>query len=251
MKKVNKYCKRGFTLIEMLLAIAITMVISGLFITLIVAIKASYYRTYNDDDCADIAAMYAQALENQILYDIQNGVATDTISINSDSILTNTLTTHQITFDQIDNFNRAGTEQKWDIRMVCYFDSDTCEFRYKFYFIDLYVNPGYLCYELEGGFWIPYYAPFTNHNMGSGDEFDPASTGSYDWDYNVSSPTTDYSITITNEGTVDAMGQLQGASMTGGYFRRITNDGLGNMIGDGASDAQVPSSSSSVTITVS
>ena len=63
--------KKGFTLLEMLLAIAITMIIVGLFTTLLVAIRSSYYRAYNDDDCADIAQMYAQALENQVLYDCQ------------------------------------------------------------------------------------------------------------------------------------------------------------------------------------
>ena len=75
MKRSNK---RGFTLVEMLLAIAITLLISGLFVTLIATVRASYYRTYNDNDCADIAAMYAEALENTVLYDVQNGAADNT-----------------------------------------------------------------------------------------------------------------------------------------------------------------------------
>ena len=112
MKRINK---RGFTLIEMLLAIAVTMIICGLFFTLVIAIRSSYYRSYNDDDCADIAQMYGAALENQVLYDIQNGLD-DKIYIDSNGILTNQLGT--ITFDLIDDFNRTSTEQKWDIRMM-------------------------------------------------------------------------------------------------------------------------------------
>ena len=241
---MKRSSKKGFTLIEMLLAIAITLVISGLFITLIVAIKSSYYRTYNDDDCSEIAAMYAESLENTILYDIQNGIS-DTISLDSNSILTNT--NHTINFDAIDNFNRAGTNQKWDIRMVCIWDPTTNELTYKFYFIDLYVNPGYIHYVYQGSFWIPSYPAYQNHNMGSGDEFDPASTGAYDWDYNITSITNPFTLTVVNPGVVSG-GELVGASMTGGYFTRITNDNLGNMIGDGSASAQAPATSSSITI---
>ena len=243
MKRTNKH---GFTLIEMLLAIAITLIISGLFISLIVAIRASYYRTYNDDDCADIAAMYAEALENQILLDIQNN-EDDTISIGTDGILTNTNTNHPLEFDLIDNFNRSSTNQKWDIRMICYYNADTNEFRYQFFFVDKYINPDYLHYVYEGSFWIPYYAPFNSHNMGSGDEYD--GTGNYGWDYNiggVSDP--GFSISISPTTTEDGGGNLV-APMTGGYYTRYANDGMGNMGGvTGTNTGEIPTTSATVTI---
>ena len=56
---MKRASKKGFTLIEMLLAIAITMIISGLFISLIVSIRSSYYRSYNDVDCSDIGIFYS------------------------------------------------------------------------------------------------------------------------------------------------------------------------------------------------
>ena len=244
MKRTNKH---GFTLIEMLLAIAITLIISGLFLSLIVTIRASYYRTYNDDDCADIAAMYAEALENQILLDIQND-EDDIISINADGMLVNTSTTYPLNFNLIDNFNRASTEKKWDIRMICYYNSDTNEFRYQFFFVDKYVNPGYLHYVYEGSFWLPYYAPYQNHTMGSGDEYD--GTGTYGWDYNVngiSSP--GFTISITPTTTQNVSGDLV-TTMESGYYTRYANDGMGNMgVVTGTNTGRIPATSATVTIT--
>lgn len=247
MKRTNKH---GFTMIEMLLAIAITLIISGLFISLIVAIRSSYYRTYNDDDCADIAAMYAEALENQILLDIQND-EDDTISIGADGILTNTNTSHPIEFDLIDNFNRTSTEQKWDIRMICYYNADTNEFRYQFFFVDKYVNPGYLHYVYEGSFWIPYYAPYNNHNLGSGDEYDVAGGGNYDWDYNVGGISdTGFAITVSPATSYDEASDELVTGMTGGYYVRYGNDGMGRMgVVTGTDTGEIPTTSATVTIT--
>ena len=243
MKKSNKI---GFTLLEMLLAIAITLIISGLFFTLLVTIRSSFYRAYNDADCADIAQMYAQALENQVLYDCQNGVA-DTIKIDAHGVLTSTA--NDFDFSNIENFNNAGTNQKWDIRMVCHFDSSTNIFSYKFYFIDKYINPNYLHYVYEGSFWIPNYMPYTNHNIGVGDSFTPGPGAVYSWDYNYSAPSNSFNITITNPGVVDGVGNLTPSSTEDNYFTRVTTEGAGRMIGDRtAPTASVPATSSSVTI---
>lgn len=245
MKNSNKI---GFTLLEMLLAIAITLIISGLFFTLLVTIRSSYYRSYNDDDCADIAQMYAQALENQVLYDCQNGVA-DTIKIDDHGILTSSA--NDFEFSNINNFNNAGTNQKWDIRMVCHFDSSTNVFSYSFYFIDKYINPNYLHYVYEGSFWIPNYMPYVHHNMGDADEFTPGPGNVYSWDYNYSGSAThnSFNINITNPGTVDSYGNLTASSLEGGYYTRVTTEGAGRMVGDDtAPTASVPYTSSSVTI---
>ena len=241
MKKANK---KGFTLLEMLLAIAITLIISGLFFTMLVTIRSSYYRAYNDDDCADIAQMYAQALENQVLYDCQNGVA-DTIKIDDHGILTSTA--NDFDFSNINNFNNSGTNQKWDIRMVCHFDTSTNVFSYSFYFIDKYINPNYLHYVYEGSFWIPNYMPYSNHNAGAGDLYIPGTT--YAWDYNYSAPSNSFNLTITNPGVVDGAGNLTASALEGGYYTRVTTEGAGRMVGDNtAPTASVPHISSSVTI---
>jgi len=247
-KRINK---RGFTLIEMLLAIAVTMIICGLFFTLVIAIRSSYYRSYNDDDCADIAQMYGAALENQVLYDIQNGLD-DKIYIDSNGILTNQLGT--ITFDLIDDFNRTSTEQKWDIRMMCLYDPTTCEFRYRFWFVDKYVDTDYLHYTYEGSFWIPYYATFENANLGSGDTYDPTGTDRNGWDYNVTSPSVTYTIDITPQAVVSSQpweaGLLTSSSLSGSFHRRAGTNGAGLLQTDSADTdlVSIPAGSSVVTI---
>ena len=248
MRKENK---RGFTLIEMLLAIAITMIISGLFVSLIVAIRSSYYRTYNDVDCSDIAAMYAEALENAVLADVQNGVARDVITLNpSTGVLSNTAGT--INFTAIDNFNRAnggGANRKWEIRMVCLFDDTTGEFRYRFFFVDKYVNENYLHYTYEGSFWIPNYSPFVPQIMGQGDEVSPTDTNS--WDYNYRAGSYPFSISINPEAIEAPDGTLTSSSLdTINYHVRVVTDGMGELRTDSAdtSTVHIPLSSSEITI---
>lgn len=249
---MKRASKKGFTLIEMLLAIAITMIISGLFISLIVAIRSSYYRTYNDVDCADIAAMYAEALENTVLNDVQNGID-DSITINSAGILTNS--TGTITFDSIENFNRADggdAGRKWDIRMVCLFDASTGEFRYKFFFVDKYVNEDYLHYVYEGSFWIPNYTPYQAHTVGQGDVVTPSEVNS--WDYNYTAGSYPFTITITDPGVVDGTtGSLTAAALEGSFHTRVGTTSMGELRTDPSDTATVsiPARSSVVAIVTS
>ena len=247
---MKRASKKGFTLIEMLLAIAITMIISGLFISLIVAIRSSYYRTYNDVDCSDIAAMYAEALENTVLYDVQNGID-DKIELNASGILTNS--THTINFNGIDNFNRAGAGEagrKWDIRMLCTFDSATGEFRYRFFFVDKYINVDYLHYVYEGSFWIPNYAPYQSHTVGVGDVVHPGDVNS--WDYNYSAGAYPFSITFTDEGVIDANNNLTFATgnSQNGFHVRVGTTNLGELRTDPSdtSTVSIPLHSTVVTI---
>lgn len=232
MKRVNK---KGFTLLEMMLAIAIAMVISGLFLSLIVAVRTSFYRAYNDDDCADIAAMYAKALENQILYDVQNHVS-DSISISSTSELTSSNQAFGFA-DRISNFNNSSAEQKWDIRMIAYYDESTGEFIYKFYFIDLYVNPGYCHYVYEGSFWIPEYPGFINNQ-------------DYSIDGGATTKENYFSITINAAGVPDASnpGSILPVN-TESFYSTIVHDELGNNdVNTESSSVSCPTASSVIII---
>ena len=237
---VKRNSKRGFTLVEMMLAIAITLIISGFFVTLLVSIRSSYYRTYNDDDCADIAALYAEALENTILYDVQNGITDDEIKIDpATSILVNSK--HTITFPA--GFNNADVNQKWEIRMLCAFNDRTGEFQYSFYFIDRYVQPGYLHYVYQGSFWIPTYVEFVPRTVGNGDEVAPGETNS--WDYNYSRSTVNHEChpVISPATTVDENGIIGPSSLYtttvnfGGedieVHSRMSTDSRGNIGGVG------------------
>jgi len=242
---MKRYNKKGFTLIEMMLAIAITMVISGLFLSLIISIRMTYYRTYNDDDCADIAAMYAKALENQILYDMQNGVD-DVIEIDADSVLTSTANDFGFE-DAISNFNGvANGNQKWDIRMTCYYNESNGEFRYKFYFVDEYVQPGYVHYIYEGCFWIPCYAEyrgFVDYVVTGADV-----AGSTNGTIEITDAGT---LTTTTDDDGNEVTELVPASTEGGYYDNLTtvdNINNGEATPAGSGSVEIPASSSVITL---
>ncbi|MCQ2532179.1 MAG: type II secretion system GspH family protein [Saccharofermentans sp.] len=174
MKRIGKRTKKGFTLVEMLLAIAITLVISILFVNLIIAVKDSFYRVYNDDDSTDIAALYAQALENQMIYDSQNGNAntyrispTDYILVTYDgSTETDTFGFRALTDF---NVNKDGV-YKWRVYLQVRTESDGVTLaktdaagnkvapgtvQYTLYVVDNYYDPGKLVQTYTGSFWLP------------------------------------------------------------------------------------------------
>lgn len=160
MKRVNK---NGFTLVEMLLAIAIMLLISGLFVSLVIAIKDSFYRVYNDDDSTDYAMLYAQALENQILYDVQNDFK-GTYYINTDFLFCSTSNSDNNqftddshnTFATLKDFNKTKDGNvKWRIYLSASYESSTGLLSYTIYVVDNYDNPDTLVQAHSGQMWIP------------------------------------------------------------------------------------------------
>lgn len=176
MKKLNKSSKKGFTLVEMMLAIAIIMLISGLFVSLIIAVKDSFYRVYNDDDSSDYAALYAQALENQVLYDVQNGQTRTYHISNTDYILVTDDDIDTFGFRAMNDFNKNNDNKyKWRAYLVIERNADgslpttnaqTGEsiaentVQYTFYMVDNYYNPGQLVQKYSGSFWVPSHGSF-------------------------------------------------------------------------------------------
>lgn len=67
MRKCSKSNKKGFTLVEMMLAIAIMMLVSAFFITMLWSIINGHSYVAYENDLADFAALNAQALENELL----------------------------------------------------------------------------------------------------------------------------------------------------------------------------------------
>ena len=160
MKRVSK---KGFTLVEMMLAIAIMLLISGLFISLIISVKDSFYQVYNDDDSSDYAMLYAQALENQLLYDAQNGYHSTYYVDDSHYLFTcesdsdnNQFDPSANSFGDLDDFNqnRSGG-LKWRIYMNARYDSTNGLLNYTFYMVDNYNNPNTLVQTHSGSVWIP------------------------------------------------------------------------------------------------
>jgi len=65
--KKNSKNKKGFTLVEMLLSIAIIVMIGGVIAGLCASISHSYATTYNINDAADYAVLFARGFENSFL----------------------------------------------------------------------------------------------------------------------------------------------------------------------------------------
>ncbi len=174
--------KRAFTLVELMLAIAIIALISSLFLSLMIAIKDSYYRVYNANDSTDYAQLYAQALENMVLRDTQRNIAAGTtvtymIEPSESTFMVNG--TAAFTLEQMRN--NSG-DVKWNIYLdkdETYFDESSGLFHYRFVFVDgynyEYGNPGTVQLVYEGTFWIPHF---------NGGSFDIQTNGSTTAHYN-------------------------------------------------------------------
>ncbi len=66
MKEIRKN-KKGFTLVEMLLSLAIICMIGGVIAGLCASIGSSFGTTYNLNDSSDYAALYGRGFENSFL----------------------------------------------------------------------------------------------------------------------------------------------------------------------------------------
>ncbi len=87
MKIVNKTGKRGFTLVEMMLAIAIMMMVSVFFITMLWSIINGHQYVAYENDLADYAALNAQALEVKLLQATKIGAGDDYLYIPNNSLI--------------------------------------------------------------------------------------------------------------------------------------------------------------------
>ena len=169
MKKTHKQNKYGFTLVEMMLSIAIIIIISVLFVPMLISVKDSFKRVYNANDAADYAQLYAKAFENQLIYDIQNGVSGDTYSYkvspynasNASSsclFLANDVDVYNFASINGMNTNRDG-KPKWEIIMDYNIDNLPSGkghlIEYCVVMVDQFNDPGKVELEYGGSFWIP------------------------------------------------------------------------------------------------
>jgi len=165
--RVTRKNKRGFTLIEVMLAIAIVCLICGLFAELIYATHNSYYRVYNSNDATDYAQLYSQGLENAVLKTCEVSAAgTYTFSLQPSApggvpyILTRKSGAAGATADDIfqgslAQMKNANGKEKWQIYIGnINYDTDGV-LSYTLYFVDNYKDPGKLILKYDASFWIP------------------------------------------------------------------------------------------------
>jgi len=143
-----------------MLSIAIIMMISGLTVTLIIAIKDSFMTVYNSNDSTDYAYLYSRAFEqsllNKVMYEQTDGASSYIYVVSGNRLRVNT---NRVFEPSQGTVNVNGTvKEKWDIYMGYKWDSSKNIVSYKIYVYDAYYNPGKLTYTYKGSVLLPHFS---------------------------------------------------------------------------------------------
>lgn len=169
MKKTRKN-KKGFTLVEMLLSLAIITLIGGVIGGVCVSISNSFITTYNIDDAADYAMLYARGFENSFLATTQSdGVSGQTWTwriVNPKGNggvptlkLSNSKGADEAVFTP-KFIGNSTTPSKWAVIMFFNVEETTngsntsTVVNYRLYIKDNYSKTDYI-YRYDGSFWVP------------------------------------------------------------------------------------------------
>lgn len=171
MRMVNK-SKKGFTLVEMMLSLAIVAIVSGCLYTLVFAIKDSYLNTYNSDDSTDYAMLFARGFENSFLASVQDNTVfagskkniTWKIGLNgTEQALLKSVeggaTTPVFTCSQMKVMRPGATAtvDKWKIYMAFDWNSATKVVTYTVYVVDNYYSPGVVKSAYTSSVYLPHF----------------------------------------------------------------------------------------------
>lgn len=170
MKKTSKN-RKGFTLVEMLLSLAIICMIGGVIGGLCVSIANSFTTTYNIDDSADYAMLYAKGFENSFLACTQGEgeanqewwwTVTNTKGVSGPPLLqvkkpkqTNPESVFTPRF-----IGTSSTPSKWSVIMFFAVEdkatgsNKSVLVSYRIYMRDNYSKTSYI-YRYDGSFWVP------------------------------------------------------------------------------------------------
>ena len=157
---IKKNNKTGFTLMEMMLALAIILMISGLTVILIVSIKKSFMQVYNQNDAADYAMLYGRTFEQSFLGKVVN----ETTEKKYDYAVKKSGGSYKLTCNNasVIDFKQSktqdGTKDKWEVKMGFYWDSSSNTVWYRVYMWDNYYNPGQLAYIYTNNVFLPHFS---------------------------------------------------------------------------------------------
>ena len=181
--------KRGFTLVEMMLALAIIVIIGWTTVALMVATKDSFMTTYNTNDSSDYAVLYCNGFENAFLRNTQDKSVKNEVvfKINTSNqyLMENSspvFTPKQMKTKSVNP--PYAVVDKWTVRMYFHVDpeSDGSLVNYRVYLIDNYYSPTpkIMCVH-EDSVWAPHlpHGKLTLSNSLSGDTADSAIRGAY------------------------------------------------------------------------
>ena len=164
MKRTNKN-RRGFTLVEMMLALAIISIVFGLTTALMISIKDSFIMTYNLNDSSDYAVLYGYGIENSVLAKVSAKQAAtwkigtyedEDAGISQDSVLLYSDDDYVFLPSQMKTRDSNGVlVDKWIVET--YYKVEGSMVSYIVIIKDNYYNPTkpVMC-KYEGSFWLPH-----------------------------------------------------------------------------------------------
>lgn len=164
MKRLSKH-KLGFSLVEMVLVLAIICLLGGIVGGLCLAISNSFITTYNIDDSSDYAILFARGFENSFLARQQstatNGLTTWFVDTSTSYADYPTLRVQEGTSGSSAVFEPqflGGSDgvYKWDIYMFYKWEEASERVLYCLILKDHKAGTDFT-YFYQGAFWVPRY----------------------------------------------------------------------------------------------
>ena len=168
MKRLNKH-KLGFSLLEMVLVLAIICLLGGVIGGICLAISNSFITTYNIDDSSDYALLFSRGFENSFLAKSQKSGASNSIPAASNTVTWyvngSTSISSYPTLRCVEGSSDTAVFEpqflggsdgvyKWDILMFYKWDAASERVLYHILMKDN-KNGTNFTYFYEGGFWVP------------------------------------------------------------------------------------------------
>ena len=168
MKRLNKH-KLGFSLLEMVLVLAIICLLGGVIGGICLAISNSFITTYNIDDSSDYALLFSRGFENSFLAKSQKSGASNSIPAASNTVTWyvngSTSISSYPTLRCVEGSSDTAVFEpqflggsdgvyKWDILMFYKWDAASERVLYRILMKDN-KNGTNFTYFYEGGFWVP------------------------------------------------------------------------------------------------
>lgn len=152
MRRVYKN-KKAFTLVEMMLAIAIIMLTMDAFYGLILMSYQAHLKVFNTNDATDYAMLNARAIENVLVQAKEFSSGSGAHKVSCDGTIATLDNAPMFTMTQV---TYADGSAKWKLDITFTPGSQKGEISYTIKVYDNYYNPGNLTTTYSSTVWVPH-----------------------------------------------------------------------------------------------